>query len=87
MVGCMVEVTDINDLDEYITLAEESNATDVKEAFEVLKDGSYNHYWAFDKGLKNIGITNGCYVEGDTLLGENKEGVYPQNDTGNNGHS
>jgi len=59
-VGCMVEVTDIDDLDRYITLAEETNASDVKEAFEVLKEGSYNHYWAFDKGLKNRGITEGC---------------------------
>ncbi len=87
MVGCMVEVTDINDLDEYITLAEESNATDVKEAFEVLRDGSYSHYWAFDKGLKNIGISDGCYVEGDALLGENKEDIYPQNDNGGNDHN
>ena len=82
-VGCMVEVTDINDLDEYIALAEASSATDVKEAFEVLRNGSYNHYWAFDKGLKAQGITNGCYIEGDALLGENKEGIYPQNEKGN----
>jgi len=86
-VGCMVEVTDINDLDDYIELAETSNATDVKEAFNVLRDGSYNHYWAFDKGLKNLGITNGCYIEGDALLGENKENIYPQNanESGNDG--
>ena len=80
MVGCMVEVTDVDDLDKYILLAEASKATDVIEAFNVLRDGSYNHYWAFDKGLKNIGIENGCYVEGDALLGENKEGIYPTND-------
>ena len=77
MVGCMVEVTDINDLNKYVTLAQESNATDVLEAFKVLRDGSYNHYWAFDKGLKNLGIENGCYVEGDELLGD-KSSVYPQ---------
>ena len=59
-VGCMVEVTDINDLNEYITYANESNATDVVEAFKVLRNGSYNHYWAFDKGLKNMGVTAGC---------------------------
>ena len=76
-VGCMVEVTDINDLDEYVSQAEDSNATDVIEAFNVLRDGSYKHYWAFDKGLKNEGITNGCYFENDTLL-TNKEGIYPQ---------
>jgi len=79
MVGCMVEVTDIEDLDKYIVLAENSNATDIVEAFNVLRDGSYNHYWAFDNGLKKAGITNGCFVEGDSLL-TNKEGVYPTND-------
>jgi len=82
-VGCMVEVTDINDLDKYITQAQESNATDIEAAFNTLRDGSYNHYWAFDKALKNIGVTNGCYYEGDTLL-TNKEGIYPQNENGQN---
>jgi len=77
-VGCMVEVTDINDLDGYLQTAEDSNATDIVAGFEVLRDGSYNHYWAFDKALKNIGVTNGCYYEGDTLL-TNKDGLYPQN--------
>ncbi len=81
MVGCMVEVTDVEDLDKYITLAEESNATDVVAAFNVLRDGSYNHYWAFDKGLKNAGVENGCYVEGDTLL-TNKDGIYPVTEHG-----
>lgn len=80
-VGCMVEVTDITDLDEYITQAQESNAADVEAAFNVLRDGSYRHYWAFDRALKNIGITNGCYYEGDTLL-TNKEGIYPQEENG-----
>jgi hypothetical protein len=59
-VGCMVEVTDINDLDRYITIAKESNATDVIDAFTVLRSGSYSHYWGFDKGLKNLGIADGC---------------------------
>ena len=79
-VGCMVEVTDINDLDKYIADANssENNATDIVEAFKILRNGSYNHYWSFDKGLKNLGIQNGCYYEGDTLL-TNKEGVYPIN--------
>jgi len=80
-VGCMVEVTDINDLDKYIIQAQESNATDVEAAFDVLRDGSYKHYWAFDRALKNIGVTNGCYYEGDALL-TNKEGVYPQEENG-----
>jgi len=81
MVGCMVEVTDVEDLDKYINLAEESNATDIVEAFKVLRDGSYNHYWAFDKGLKNAGVESGCFVEGDALL-TNKDGIYPQDENG-----
>ncbi len=59
-VGCMVEVTDVNDLDNYIQVAEDSNAQDVKAAFEFLRKGSYNHYWSFDKALKNMGVTDGC---------------------------
>ncbi len=83
-VGCMVEVTDVNDLDKYIAQAEASNATDIVEAFKVLRNGSYNHYWAFDKALKNSGVANGCYFEGDALL-TNKEGIYPKNEKGH-GH-
>lgn len=59
-VGCMIEVVDINDLAADITIAKDSNASDVVTAFEFLRDGSYKHYWAFDKGLKNMGITDGC---------------------------
>ena len=86
-VGCMVEVTDINDLDKYLTQAQNSNASDVIAGFEVLRDGSYRHYWAFDKALKNMGIINGCYYDSDELL-TNKEGVYPTNkNEEDNGHS
>jgi hypothetical protein len=63
-VGCIVEVTDINDLNEDIALAEESNATDIVSTFTFLRNGSYNHYWAFDGALKSKGITNGCCVLG-----------------------
>jgi hypothetical protein len=77
-VGCMIEVVDISDLNEYITQAQSSNATDVVAAFNVLRDGSYKHYWAFDNGLKKAGISNGCYFQGDILL-TNKEGIYPTN--------
>ena len=63
-VGCIVEVVDVNELDEYIALAEESNAQDVIDVFNFLRDGSYNHYWAFDKGLKNRGIVDGCCTLG-----------------------
>jgi hypothetical protein len=80
-VGCMVEVVDINDLLGDITLAEESNASDVATAFEFLRDGSYSHYWSFDKGLKNMGITDGCCSLGEEYC----HTEYPQNESGDNG--
>ncbi len=80
-VGCSVEVTDIDDLDKYIKQAEDANASDVAAVFKELRNGSYTHYWAFDKALKNLGVKNGCYYEGDDLL-TNKEDVYPRNEHG-----
>jgi hypothetical protein len=80
-VGCMVEVVDVNDLDTYILQAEASNATDIVATFNVLRDGSYNHYWAFDKGLKNMGVTEGCSVLGTEWAKTTEE--YPTN---NNSH-
>ncbi|QOR62161.1 DUF2202 domain-containing protein [Sulfurovum sp. ST-21] len=78
-VGCMVEVTDINDLNEEIAIAEEVNASDLVAVFSHLRDGSYNHYWAFDTGLKNLGITEGCCALG-TIDGINYcHPEYPQN--------
>jgi len=59
-VGCMVEVTDIDDLDKYIEQATKSNASDVLEVFNFLRNGSYTHYWAFDDGLKSMGVSTGC---------------------------
>ncbi len=59
-VGCMVEVVDIDDLDKYMTEATASNAPDVLAVFDFLRKGSYNHYWSFDKGLKNMGVSEGC---------------------------
>ncbi len=81
-VGCMVEVTDVNDLDRDIALAKESNASDVVAAFEVLKNGSYNHYWAFDKGLKNMGVLEGCCSLGEEYCKTLEE--YPK--TSGQGH-
>ncbi len=63
-VGCMVEVTDINDLNEYIQTAQEANATDLVVVFENLRAGSYNHYWAFDNALKAVGVSEGCASAG-----------------------
>lgn len=59
-VGCIIEVVDVNDLNRDIALAESEGATDIVTVFNFLRDGSYNHYWAFDKGLKNNGIVDGC---------------------------
>ena len=75
-VGCMVEVTDINDLNNYIQKAEEVEAYDIQEGFKVLRAGSYNHYWSFDYGLKRLGYSDGCYFSGDPLL-TNKVDIYP----------
>ncbi|MBN2782585.1 MAG: DUF2202 domain-containing protein [Campylobacterales bacterium] len=75
-VGCMVEVTDINDLDEYIEISE--GADDLVDVFTSLRSGSYSHYWSFDKGLKNMGIVEGCCVLGDTYCKTTEE--YPQNE-------
>jgi len=59
-VGCIIEVVDVNDLDRDIEVAEKENATDIVTVFNFLRDGSYNHYWAFDKGLKKEGVSDGC---------------------------
>jgi len=63
-VGCIIEVVDVNDLTHDIALAESENAADIVTVFNFLRDGSYNHYWSFDKGLKNKGITEGCCTLG-----------------------
>ncbi len=79
-VGCMVEVTDIDDLDRYLVMAKDSNASDVEDSFTFLRDASYDHYWAFDGELKNIGITNGCCSLG-TINGVSYcHNEYPQNE-------
>ncbi len=64
--GCKIEVTDVNDLNTYIGYAEDANASDVKAVFEFLRAGSYNHYKAFDMGMKNfVGISTGCCSLGE----------------------
>jgi len=62
--ACMVEVTDVNDLDIDIVLAGDNTA--LLDTFNILRNGSYNHYWAFDKGLKNLGVSDGCCSLGTT---------------------
>ncbi len=75
-VGCMVEVTDINDLNNYIDLAEGDGAEDIVDAFTKLRDASYNHYWAFDRALKNMGSEDGCCGVGDEYC----HNEYPKNE-------
>ncbi len=81
-VGCMVEVVDVSDLDEDIQKAQASNAADVVTVFEFLRNGSYNHYWAFDQGLKEMGITDGCCSVPDALGYSFCHPEYPQNEKG-----
>lgn len=62
-VGCMVEVTDVDDLNEdLVTVA---GIDDLVATLENLRSGSYNHYWAFDDALKAAGVEEGCCVLGD----------------------
>ena len=75
-VGCMVEVVDVNDLNHDIELA--GDAQDIVATFEYLREGSYKHYWAFDKGLKNHGVTEGCCSLGTAWC----HLEYPQNEKG-----
>ena len=50
------------------------------DVFNFLRDGSYNHYWAFDKGLKNKGVSTGCCTWTELCHTE-----YPQNEKDNGG--
>ena len=49
-------------LPKYIVQAVDSNALDVLEVFNFLRNGSYQHYWSFDAGLKNMGVLDGVYI-------------------------
>ena len=80
-VGCMVEVTDINDLNERIAASEGNE--DLILVFSNLRSGSYNHYWAFDGALKALGVTDGCCSVGTDYCKTTDE--YPNNMQGNGG--
>ena len=67
-VGCVVEVTDIDDLENYIAVAQQTNATDLVSTFENLKSASYKHYWSFDKALKAEGVAEGCASLGNKYV-------------------
>jgi hypothetical protein len=81
-VGCMVEVTDINDLNEKIEIATADGAKDIEKAFTKLRDASYNHYWAFDRALKNMGVEDGCCALGTIDGVEYCHEEYPQKSGG-----
>lgn len=74
-VGCMVEVTDVNDLNDDIEKVE--GIEDLTIVFESLRSGSYAHYFAFDKALKNMGVEDGCCVLGDEYC---KTDEYPESE-------
>jgi hypothetical protein len=78
-VGCMVEVVDIDDLDKFIEEAGDNQY--LIDAFTFLRDGSYKHYWAFDKGLKNMGVSEGCCSLGEEYC----HPEYPQSTKGKGG--
>lgn len=48
-VGCIVEVTDIRDLEKETNLPE-----DINTVYKSLDNGSYSHYKAFDSKLKEL---------------------------------
>ncbi len=73
-VGCLVEVTDINDLDADLALVE--GVEDITIVFENLRQGSYSHYWSFDSALKAQGVTDGCCSLGEDYCKTADE--YPQ---------
>lgn len=81
-VGCMVEVVDIDDLDKYIIEAQASNAPDVLAIFDFLREGSYTHYWAFDDGLKGMGVSKGCCSLSPALGHDFCHPEYPKSETG-----
>ena len=76
-VGCMVEVTDINDLDRDIQVV--ADHADIVQVFSFLRQGSYNHYWSFDRALKAIGVAEGCCSLGDAYCKTPEE--YPASNT------
>jgi len=73
-VGCMVEVTDVDDINRY--LQNNETTPDMKIVLEHLKNGSYHHYWAFDRALKSLGVSEGCCSLGEDYC--KTEDEYPK---------
>ncbi len=61
--GCMVEATDIADLDRYLEVAR--GAEDLELVLFNLRNASYSHYAAFDTALKAQGVVTGCCAAGE----------------------
>ena len=78
-VGCIVEVTDVEDLDKALEVAGDNQ--DMVNVFTFLRQGSYNHYWAFDNSLKSIGVTEGCCSLGEKYCKTVEE--FPPSNQGN----
>lgn len=80
-VGCMVEVVDIDDLNkfmEYASALDDTNTSDIWIVFDFLRTGSYAHYWAFDKGLKDMNIVDGCCSEDITERLDGHDWCHPE---------
>ncbi len=77
-VGCIVEVTDVEDLLADIETAQ--GADDLVLVYNFLLSGSYNHYWAFDRALKANGVADGCCSLGEEYCKTAEE--YPAGNTG-----
>lgn len=57
-VGCEVEVKDIDDLKKYLLFSDGNKV--LEDAFFILLQDSYKHYWMFDGKLKDLGLNQGC---------------------------
>jgi len=68
-VGIMVEVTDVDDLDRYLSQA---SSDDIIALFKYLRAGSYNHYNAFNRTLMAVTGKGAC-----TLMGQQWCKNYP----------
>ncbi|MBN2866319.1 MAG: DUF2202 domain-containing protein [Thiotrichales bacterium] len=79
--ACMVEVVDVNDLNASIEQAQALGALELVVAFENLRSGSYNHYWAFNNALIQQGVAQGCGVLGADYVQD-----YPQVPKGQGNH-
>ena len=80
--GCVVEVTDIDDLEQYI--AQSSDNSEVTTTYQFLKAGSYNHYWSFDSALKRYGVRDGCCSVGEVEGVNYCHNEYPRTSLGYN---